>query len=66
HWVLDTVFAEDAGRSRKNNAPQNLAIMRRLALNIATMHPERVPMRRKLKKAAWNEKYLLELIHHMR
>ncbi|THF46916.1 ISAs1 family transposase, partial [Allorhizobium terrae] len=40
HWVLDTVFAEDAGRSRKNNAPQNLAIMRRLALNIATMHPE--------------------------
>lgn len=66
HWVLDTAFAEDAARSRKNHAPQNLAIMRRLALNIATLHPEKAPMRRKLKKAAWNETYFLELITHMR
>lgn len=67
HWTLDTVFFEDAARSRKDNAPQNLATMRRLALNIARMHPDKkTPMRRKLMRAAWNEDFFFELIRHMR
>ena len=39
HWILDVVFAEDANRARKDNAPENLAILRRLALNIIRNHP---------------------------
>jgi predicted transposase YbfD/YdcC len=67
HWTLDTVFFEDAARSRKDNAPQNLATMRRLALNVARMHPDqKTPMRRKLMRAAWNEDFFFELIRHMR
>src|SRR5207237_4226871 len=31
HWVLDVHFAEDRNRARKDNAPENLAILRRLA-----------------------------------
>jgi len=66
HWVLDTVFAEDNARSRKDNAPQNLATIRRLALNIARLHPDRkTSMRRKLLRAGWEEKFFFELIRHM-
>src|SRR5262249_36923017 len=31
HWSLDVVFHEDDARSRKNHAPENLAVIRRTA-----------------------------------
>lgn len=34
HWVLDMTFHEDASRIRKDNAPENFAILRRMALNL--------------------------------
>ena len=67
HWVLDTVFAEDHSRARKNNAPENLAVIRRLALNVARMHPDKkTPLRRKLLRAGWDENFFFQLIAHMR
>jgi len=33
HWTLDVTFAEDASRVRTGHAPQNLALLRRIALN---------------------------------
>src|SRR5438046_9482313 len=33
HWVLDVVFDEDRARNRKDHGPENLAILRKLALN---------------------------------
>jgi predicted transposase YbfD/YdcC len=66
HWVLDVVFAEDAGRTRKDNAPENLAILRRFALNLIRAHPDRISMRQKVKRAGWDDAFLLDLIGHMR
>lgn len=67
HRVLDTVFAEDNAGVRKDNAPQDLATITRLALNIARLHPDRTtPIRRKLLRAAWHETFFFELIRHMR
>lgn len=34
HWVLDVQFEEDANRSRKDHSPENLALIRRTALNL--------------------------------
>ncbi len=34
HWVLDVVFEEDASRAKKNNSPQNLNILRKIALTM--------------------------------
>ena len=34
HWQLDVTFREDKSRARDKNAPQNLAILRKLALQI--------------------------------
>jgi len=34
HWVLDVVIDEDHSRARKDHAPDNLARLRRFALNL--------------------------------
>ena len=34
HWVLDVVFHEDASRIRNGHAPQNMAVVRHMALNL--------------------------------
>lgn len=66
HWVLDVVMAEDANRARKDNAPENLAILRRLALNIVRNHPDRTSTRQKIKRAGWDNAFLLDALTHMR
>ena len=67
HWTLDVVLDEDLARNRKDNGPANLAVLRRLALNIARAHPDKkTSMRLKLKRAGWDESFLFELIRHMR
>jgi len=66
HWALDVHFAEDANRTRKDNAPENIAILRKLALNIHRTHPYRASLRRKIKRAGWDDAYLLATIAHMR
>lgn len=66
HWVLDMHFAEDRNRSRCDYAPENLAVLRRLALNILRTHPDQASMRRKIKRAGWDDAFLLEALSHMR
>ena len=64
HWVLDVTMNEDAQRNRTGNGPQNLAMMRRMALNLARATPDGSTrwMRPKLKKAAWDDRFLLKLV----
>jgi predicted transposase YbfD/YdcC len=66
HWVLDVTFDEDGSRTRKDNAPENLAILRRFAINIIRSHPDPTSMRQKVKRAGWDDAFLLDLIGHMR
>jgi predicted transposase YbfD/YdcC len=67
HWTLDVAFDEDLARSRKDNAPANLALIRRLAMNIARAHPDtKTSLRRKLLRAGWEDAFLFDLIRHMR
>jgi predicted transposase YbfD/YdcC len=66
HWVLDVVLDEDSSRTRKDHAPENLAILRGFALNILRSHPSTTPVRRKIKRAGWDNAFLAELLAHMR
>lgn len=66
HWVLDVDFDEDSVRSRKDNAPQNLALIRKLALNLLRNHPEKGSIKGKIKRAGWNDTFLLSLLAQMR
>jgi len=65
HWPLDIVFHEDDARSRKDYAPQNLAVLRRMALDILRVHPDKRSPARKMKLAAWRKDFLFELFAHM-
>jgi predicted transposase YbfD/YdcC len=66
HWILDVVFEEDRARTRKDHAPENLAVIRRVALNILNAHPEKISPARKQRKANWSKQYFLALFTHMR
>ena len=45
YWSLDVTFREDANRTRKGKAPENLALLRRLALNVVKKDQEKHPKR---------------------
>jgi predicted transposase YbfD/YdcC len=63
HWMLDVNFREDYSRVRKNNAPRNLAVLRRVALNLLqACDIPRKSLRRKKLLASWNPQYLLSLV----
>ncbi|WP_084582672.1 ISAs1 family transposase [Sphingomonas azotifigens] len=66
HWVLDVALAEDAARSRLDHAPQNIALLRKLALNLLRQHPDKGSIKGKIKRAAWNDPFLLSLLAQMR
>lgn len=66
HWVLDVAFDEDHARNRKDYGPRNPAILRKLALNLLQCHPDKASIRRKIKRAGWDNAFLLSLFAHMR
>ena len=63
HWVLDLTFREDDSRVRDRTAARNLALLRKIALNlVARDRSSRTSLRRRRKKAAWNNDYMLRII----
>lgn len=62
HWVLDVVMDEDQARNRKDHGPQNLALLRKLALNLAKLEPSKGSMRGKLKQAGWDNTFLTQIL----
>jgi predicted transposase YbfD/YdcC len=63
HWVLDVTFREDDSRVRDRIAARNLAILRKIALNLMSRdRTARVSMRARRKQAAWNDNYMLKLL----
>lgn len=66
HWTLDVVFDEDDARTRKDNGPQNLAVLRRLAQNILRAHPAKISITSKMRRANWKKEFFFERFAHMR
>ena len=63
HWILDVDFNEDNSRIRKDNAPENLAIIRHIALNILKQDKHiKASIRGKRKCAGWDNSYLVKLL----
>lgn len=66
HWVLDVTFNEDAARNRKDNGPENLAILRRLSLNLLRTARPKLPISRKRKRSGWSDAFARSVIGQMR
>lgn len=63
NWVMDVVFDEDRCRVRETRAAENLASLRRIALNLARAETDtNISMRRKRKRAAWDNTYMEKLM----
>ena len=63
HWVLDVAFREDMSRSRLGHSAENLALVRKLALNLLRADPTRnIGVKGSRLKAGWDNDYLLHVL----
>jgi len=63
HWVLDVTFHEDSSRIRKENAPENFGLLRRLALCLLKGESSsKRSIRGKRLRASWDDGYLLQVM----
>jgi hypothetical protein len=61
--VLDVNFREDDSRVRDRRAARNLALLRKIALNLVGRdRSTKASVRAKRKKAAWNDDYMFQLL----
>ena len=66
HWVLDMVFDEDRARNRKDHGAENLAVLRKLALNVLKRARPDISIRRKRKRAGWSDPFARSILGQMR
>jgi predicted transposase YbfD/YdcC len=63
HWVLDVGFREDASRVRERNAARNLALLRKIALNLARADASlKASLKGKRKYAGWDDTFMATLM----
>jgi predicted transposase YbfD/YdcC len=63
HWSLDVTFNEDRCRIRKEYAPENMAALRHVALNLLRQeHTQHISLRQKRLLCSLDEHYLLTVL----
>jgi predicted transposase YbfD/YdcC len=65
HWMLDVCFGEDACMVRKDNAPQNLSLLKKMVLNLIradTTDTAKISLRLKRKRAAWDDDIRMKML----
>jgi predicted transposase YbfD/YdcC len=64
HWMLDVVFREDDSRVRVGDAPENLALLRKITHNLLQQEKTlKRGIKTKRLKAGWDEEYLLKILN---
>ena len=65
HWMLDVNFGEDGSQVRKDNAPQNLSLLKKIVLNLIrsdTTDKVKTSLRQKRKRAAWDDDIRMRML----
>ncbi len=63
HWILDVTLKEDESRIRAKNAPENIAIIRKIGLNMLQLGKPKDSSIRGLRKAAgWDNEVLKHIL----
>ncbi len=62
HWVLDVCMNEDRLRLHKEHGPENMSLVRKIALNLLKACPTKSSIKVKRKRAGWNNDYLINLL----
>lgn len=62
HWCLDVTMNEDRARNRMDNGPQNLTVLRHMALNLVRKETSKGSLPKKLRRAAWSDDFLAKVL----
>ena len=71
HWVLDVAFREDYARNRKDHSAANLAVLRKITLNLLRLEPtekyqkQKLSLNRKRLYASYNPDFLLSILSNL-
>jgi len=64
HWMLDVTFDEDRSRLRIGHGATNMALVRHFALNLLRQVKDKRSIKRRRKRAAWDQDYLLLILQN--
>jgi predicted transposase YbfD/YdcC len=62
HWRLDVIMNEDDAHIRVNHGPENMAVLRHMALNLLQHEPSKLALQSKRLQAACDNTYLEKVI----
>ena len=65
HWHLYLTFNDDGSGVGRDHAPRNLITIRKLALGLISRNPTKMSLKRKRKKAARDDTYLMMLLSQL-
>ena len=63
---LDVTFNEDQSRLRTGHGAKNMAVVRHFALNLVRQCADKRSIKRRRKRAAWDPKFLLDILGPLR
>jgi predicted transposase YbfD/YdcC len=63
NWCLDVAFNEDNSRIRSGHAPENMSLIRHIALNLLSKETStKIGKKAKRQKAGWDNGYLTKVL----
>ena len=62
HWSLDVVYGEDRSRLRRDHAPRNFSLLRRLSLNLLRQEPSKGSLKGKRYRAGLDNRFMLRIL----
>lgn len=63
HWHLDVTFGEDNSRARSGNAPENLNILRKMALQRISKMDDKLSLKKRRYRASMNTNYMDQILN---
>lgn len=64
HWVLDVVFHDDLARLRSGHGPENMAVVKHMAMNLIRHPKDKHSLKSRRKLACLNDEYLKSLFQN--
>jgi len=61
-WILDVVFRDDLARLRTGHGPENMAVVKHMAMNLLRQPKPSTSLKNRRKRAGWSTGYLETLI----